>query len=966
MSKRIFEKMKYNLCIVIPCYNESDFFLHSSYKSFLQNFKDTLICFVNDGSTDKTNECISSLKNEFPKNVEIINHEVNQGKATAVKTGFNYCNASFNFNFIAYLDADLAVSLDECYSLTSNFKNNIDFVFGSRVLRIGAKIIRKNYRHYIGRIIATLISYILSLKVYDSQCGCKIFKKDLSEKIFVEPFISKWLFDVEIFFRILNFYGKELALKKMLEIPLKEWIDRGDSKVKFTYFFKLWFDLLKIKKAYTKKKKKSFSFFKLNWVTSIAVLVSIIIFHIVYGLKTIIPTNINWLLSAYHDWGQHYLGWTYYRDSPWSFPLGKMYNYFYPIGTNIGFTDSIPLLALILKPFSNFLPSDFQYLGFFMLTTFILGAYYAVKILTLLKVNKLIIIGAVVFIVTSPLFIFRGMHPALTAHWLLLASVYYYLTPTNKENVIKNNWKQVFIFFISTTIHPYLAAMVFGFTVALPLKNYFYEKSISLKKVFFFPTISLITGIFFWYILGMISFGNGGEISTTNLYGQSSFNLNSFFNSYSYYSNIFSGLPWISDGQHEGFSYLGLGMMIIIAIAILYFLTLTFKKKISKKYYSLIPLFALSVLLLLFSISHIVTFGNTVLFEIPIPKILKTFGGIFRGSGRFCWSFYYLLVLFSIALFSKLPIGKTFKVFIFTFLLGIQLYDIEHILTSKNLKYGSYSTKLNDDKWIAIFSEFDEIITYPPFQNTLLYNQDYQDLMFLAKKANTPITTGYVARSKPTHTYLDSLNITINKNSFQEKSIFVTTPKFLEAFNVPISQEKVTLKNLDNFILIYSNKKKIETLVGNAETNKKYQDSIVSVLKEKIDKKSSTYLTTNNENIENKNEVKYGLDELSITDNTLKIRGWAFDITANNNKNDSIFISLSNKTNSYLFNTKLIYRPDVTAYFNKENIDSCGFNSLLFLHKLPPTKYQIGFTIRNKKIKAHSKTPNYIEIKKGR
>ena len=47
-------------------------------------------------------------------------------------------------------------------------------------------------------------------------------------------------------------YGPERALSKMIEIPLDRWIDRGGSKVKFSYFFRLWFDLYAINKKYKK------------------------------------------------------------------------------------------------------------------------------------------------------------------------------------------------------------------------------------------------------------------------------------------------------------------------------------------------------------------------------------------------------------------------------------------------------------------------------------------------------------------------------------------------------------------------------------------------------------------------------------------------------------------------------------------------------------------------------------------
>lgn len=952
-------KTKFSLCIVIPCYNEGDYFLHDNYVNFLKSKKDTLLCFVNDGSKDDTQDCIENLQDQFPNNVVVVNHKNNNGKAAAVKTGMNFCANKLDYDYIAYLDADLAVSLDECYQLTHHFNENIDFVFGSRVLRIGANIVRKATRHYIGRIIATLISNILGLKVYDSQCGCKLFKKDLSTKIFKDDFISRWLFDVEIFFRILNLYHKKTAISKMKEIPLESWIDRGDSKVKLTYFFKLWVDLLKIKKRYKSNKvEERFDFSdKKTWVTCLVFFISTICFHVVYNIKTIIPTNINWLLSAYHDWGQHYLGWTFYRDAPWTFPLGEMNNYYYPIGTNIGFTDSIPLLALVLKPISAILPEDFQYFGFFMYSAFLLSAYFTLKILRLYKVNWIYNIFAIVFVVTSPLFIFRGMHPALTAHWLIIASIYLYLKPSLNEYAAKNNKKQLFLFFLSCTIHPYLAAMVFGFCILLPIKQYYFDKSVQKKHLIFYPILSLFSGLFFWYILGMIGFNEGNSVNAMGLYGESSFNLNSFYNSFYYYSKIFSGLPWVNIGQHEGFSYLGFGMIIISTISILYFIV---KKHVGflKSIYT--PLVIFITILLLFAISNIVTFGDKVLFEVSIPKFLKTFGGIFRGSGRFCWPFYYVFVIFSLILFSKIFKNKIIKTVLIASLLTVQLYDIQTILTNRDLKLGTYQTKLDDETWKNVFSNFDEIITYPPFQKTLLYNFDYQDLMYLANKVKKPISTGYVARSKSTQEFVDSLNIAINSEDKIDynKSLFVTTPEFVENFKNPIVNNNVSLQKLDGFYLIYDSEKKFKNL--EFKVNNKAQDSIKQSLKKAIKEKSSNYIILDNIVINDKNEVRFGIDEFLKTKNTVKIRGWAFDYITNNNEKDSVFISFTGKQKSYLFNTKLLSRPDVTSYFKRENLDMSGFDSLLFLDELPSDYYKIGFVIKSDTVKAYKQTEYFI------
>ena len=118
----------------------------------------------------------------------------------------------------------------------------------------------------------------------------------------------------------------------------------------------------------------------------------VIIYEIVYGLHTINPNNINWIMSVYHDWGTHYLGWSYYRNESWTFPLGNINNLYFPVGTNVGFTDSAPLFALFFKIFSDILPENFQYLGILLFTCHLLIAYYSIKIFKLYTNNLFFII----------------------------------------------------------------------------------------------------------------------------------------------------------------------------------------------------------------------------------------------------------------------------------------------------------------------------------------------------------------------------------------------------------------------------------------------------------------------------------------------------------------------------------------------------------------------------------------------
>lgn len=241
---------KKTLAIVIPCYNEANRLPVKSYKSFLNKARDVSIFFINDGSSDETGHQIHEMVMEFNEHVHLISLKKNKGKGNAVFEGFHFVLNNHDFKKIAFLDADLATSLEECYQLTDYVEGKISLVFGSRILKLDNNIKRKWYRFFFGRLVATAISKSLKLSLYDSQCGCKIFDTSLADKIFVEPFLSKWLFDVEIFFRAIKIYGRKNIKEHIKEVPLNEWVDTPDSRVSPWYFFRLWLDLYKISKKY--------------------------------------------------------------------------------------------------------------------------------------------------------------------------------------------------------------------------------------------------------------------------------------------------------------------------------------------------------------------------------------------------------------------------------------------------------------------------------------------------------------------------------------------------------------------------------------------------------------------------------------------------------------------------------------------------------------------------------------------
>ncbi len=240
------------MTIIIPCFNEAERLPIKKYEQFLERFENTHIFFVNDASTDDTQEILQDLEKRFPAQVAVLRNRQNKGKAESIRNGVLHLLANGSPEIYAYLDADLATSLEECHSYIAHLNHGKQFVFASRILKIGSIVERRFSRFVAGRIIATVISNILDVKVYDTQCGCKVFTKEIAAIVFEKPFISRWLFDVEIFSRIIKKNGKEKALRLMDEIPVKKWVDIGDSKVKVSYFFQLWVDLFRIHREHNR------------------------------------------------------------------------------------------------------------------------------------------------------------------------------------------------------------------------------------------------------------------------------------------------------------------------------------------------------------------------------------------------------------------------------------------------------------------------------------------------------------------------------------------------------------------------------------------------------------------------------------------------------------------------------------------------------------------------------------------
>lgn len=683
------------------------------------------------------------------------------------------------------------------------------------------------------------------------------------------------------------------------------------------------------------------SFIKSNKVYIIVFIITTILFHLIFSLQIIYPENINWLMSARHDWGQHYLGWEFYRNEPWTFPLGTIDAICYPSGTNVGYMDSIPLLAIFFKIVSFALPENFQYLGAWLFFCFILTAYYTVKLLKLYSIQTVYIVLAAILITFNPVLVYRTMHPALCAHWLILACLYLYLKPATAQNVFRINKRLLFLVALSALISPYLCFFISGFGVIIPFRHYYYDKLISFRSVIIYPCISALLVFLLWVIMGMITLNGTTSLAVSGGYGVLSFNLNSLYNSWGV-SRFIPSFPRVTDHQYEGFLYLGVGIMMLSIIAVICFFVYKKPKEFIKQHKDLLPLFMLALLLSVFAVTHKITFNDKILLEIPTPEIVKKLGNVFRASGRAVWIMFYMCLLFCTIIFLKSSIHRVVKVALLVVILAIQAYDLEGFYFRRNFPPGNYDTPLDETAWNKRLTPFDRIITYPPYNNHLLNQMDYQDLCYIALKNNKAISTGYTARENDTayKIFTDSLTDNLNKGILDTKEIYITTPKDLQAFDVVLHTKKAVLDYLDGYYIIYSKERENDV--------PKSEDPVALKLADSVNKaySSNNILKNINKFTFTNDKITVNIESFSRHKNNIKISGRAI-LKQEPNLKDSVFITVSNNSNMFIIRTERSVKEG-TVNTSTDMDHNTGFSTSFFTESISNIKgYDLGIAIKS-------------------
>jgi dolichyl-phosphate beta-glucosyltransferase len=240
--------MTVRACWIVPCYNEAQRLNADAFVSLVDNEPDITLLFVNDGSQDATEQRLHELADLRPRRIDVLSMERNHGKGEAVRQGLLHALGAAS-DIVGYLDADLATPTSEMRRLTQVLVDrDVDVVIGARVAMLGRHIDRSNVRHYVGRVFATGASLVLGMRIYDTQCGAKVFRRTPALLAAIaEPFHSRWAFDVELLGRLVERAdGIGLDASRIVEEPLENWSDVRGSKLRARDFVGAAVDLPRI------------------------------------------------------------------------------------------------------------------------------------------------------------------------------------------------------------------------------------------------------------------------------------------------------------------------------------------------------------------------------------------------------------------------------------------------------------------------------------------------------------------------------------------------------------------------------------------------------------------------------------------------------------------------------------------------------------------------------------------------
>ena len=530
-------------------------------------------------------------------------------------------------------------------------------------------------------------------------------------------------------------------------------------------------------------------------------LLGAIAFFIVVGFEPLNPVNAGWILGRL-DPTQHYLGWLFYRNSEWTFPIGLNPLFGQDLSSSIVYSDSIPLLAIPFKILGPLLPERFHYFGIWLFACFLLQSWLAWKILGLYsKSIPLRLLGCGLFIFFPPM-LWRintpaGGHSALVGHFLILWALYLILRPTSSKRTLL--W--ALLLSLSVLTHFYIFAIVALLWLVDLANHLLVQRDISVQKGLQEILLGLVSVLLLAWQVGYFTIS--ASLNNDRGYGFYGINVLGLFDSQGWSYILESHTNPSSWG--EGFAYLGFGVIVALFAALISLFNrsrgnLECLKTFFKNHRFLL---ALIIFLTIFAISNRVGVGDFS-FTYPLPAWVLRIADALRSSARLFWPVHYLLI---IAIF--IAIVRTYSHKTALAILGV-CFLVQAVDSSKGwlanrqqlAHYHSPYTHLqilSNSFWSEVPSHFQHLTLVPSINRPPNWEN------FSTYAASHGLSTNAVHMARIDQAKQDESNERLNKQidsgEFDVDTLYVVENQFVIAALATASEDAVIAK-VDTFNVI--------------------------------------------------------------------------------------------------------------------------------------------------------------------
>jgi hypothetical protein len=441
------------------------------------------------------------------------------------------------------------------------------------------------------------------------------------------------------------------------------------------------------------------------------------------------------------DVAANVVGQRYFVGDSWHWPLLVTKLLEAPHGVNVILTDSIPVAALAAKLISPLLPHPVTLVFAWLALCYVLQPVAAVYALRGTQERRILPAAAVAaFAICMPTFLYRAGHIALCSHFLLLVALGLYLRV--QRDLRPRPVAMAGLLALCVMVQAYLLVMVSAILAATPL-GLLARGERAWRGVALALGSGLLIAVFLALAIGYGGMSPGGG------FGKASMNLLSPV--FPAYSTLLDGIqpgrdaPIDATGfQFEGYQYLGLGLLLLIAAAVL----LPPRPLLAALLRRHAGLVLVCIGLFAFAASNIVYIGYKPLLRIAhVPAVFHQL----RASGRFFWPVSYVLLLgATTAILRGLPYRVA--VIVLAAAVTLQVADTQGLRqsVSDHLR-GTGPEVIDEARMHALLDRHRKLTIWPSMEcgTDVASTPAFMATIVAASDRLVPINAMYVAREQP-------------------------------------------------------------------------------------------------------------------------------------------------------------------------------------------------------------------------